>query len=179
LAAIEKFPTPGVLTIEALAKPPYGVAAEQQIKTLVYMVQSKPALILIRGDDQLNEAKLAGTLGATTFRPAEAEEIFKVLRAHPGSLGAVGVKDAPVYADERLRDSSKMTTGANEDGFHLRNVSIQRDIQVAHWCDLRMVRAGEPCPNCGQPLKIQRAIEVGHVFKLGTKYSVALNALFL
>ena len=72
-----------------------------------------------------------------------------------------------------------MTTGANADGFHLRHVAIGRDIQVAHWADLRLVQAGEPCPKCGKPLKVQRAIEVGHVFKLGTKYSEALNALFL
>ncbi len=89
------------------------------------------------------------------------------------------VTNLPVYADERLRDAAEMTTGANEDGFHLRNVAIERDIQVAHWADLRLVQAGEPCPKCGKPLKIQRAIEVGHVFKLGTKYSKALNALFL
>jgi len=78
-----------------------------------------------------------------------------------------------------LRASADMTTGANEDGFHLRNVSIGRDITVTQWADLRLVQAGEPCPVCGQPLKIRRAIEVGHVFKLGTKYSVPLNALFL
>jgi prolyl-tRNA synthetase len=175
----EKFATPGVLTIEALTKPPYNVAGERQIKTLVFIVQSKPVLILMRGDDQLNEAKLAGTLGTAEFRPAEAEEIFGVLKAHPGSLGGVGVKDVPIYADERLKDVDGMTTGANEDGFHLRNVSIARDIQVKQWADLRLVQAGEPCRNCGKPLKIQRAIEVGHVFKLGTKYSEALKALFL
>jgi prolyl-tRNA synthetase len=72
-----------------------------------------------------------------------------------------------------------MTTGANEDGFHLRNVSMARDIHVKQWGDLRLVQAGEPCPNCGKPLKIQRAIEVGHVFKLGTKYSESLKAFFL
>jgi prolyl-tRNA synthetase len=72
-----------------------------------------------------------------------------------------------------------MTTGANEDGFHVRHVAIGRDVQVAHWADLRLVQAGEPCHKCGQPLKVQRAIEVGHVFKLGTKYSKSLNALFL
>ena len=118
-------------------------------------------------------------LGTTTFRPAEAEEIFAALRAHPGSLGGVGVKDLPIYADEALRDSTGMATGANEDGFHFRHVEINRDIQVAKWGDLRLVQAGEACPDCGQPLKIRRAIEVGHVFKLGVKYSKALNALFL
>jgi prolyl-tRNA synthetase len=175
----EKFATPGVVTIDALSKPPFNVAAPQQIKTLVYMAQSKPVLILLRGDDQLNEAKLAGALGTPTYRPAEAEEIFSFLGAHPGSLGAVGVAQYPVYADERLRDAVGMTTGANEDGFHLRHVAIGRDIQVTQWKDLRLVQTGEPCSSCGQPLKMQRAIEVGHVFKLGTKYSEALHALFL
>jgi prolyl-tRNA synthetase len=174
-----KFPTPGVTTIEALSRPPHSVPANRQIKTLVYMVESKPVLVLVRGDDQVNEAKLAGALGTATFRPAEAEEIFGALGAHPGSLGAVKVMALPVYADERLRAATGMTTGANEDGFHLGNVAMDRDIQVGHWADLRLVQAGEPCPSCGQRLKVQRAIEVGHVFKLGTKYSVALNALFL
>jgi prolyl-tRNA synthetase len=178
-AAPEKFATPGVVTIEALSKAPHSVAANRQIKTLVYIAESKPVLILVRGDDQLNEAKLAGTLGTPTFRPAEAEEIFTALGAHPGSLGAVGVTKLTVYADERLRGANEMTTGANEDGFHFRNVSMDRDIQVSHWADLRTVRAGEPCAKCGKPLKVRRAIEVGHVFKLGTKYSKALNALFL
>jgi len=175
----EKFATPGVVTIEALTRPPHGVPADKQIKTLVYVVESKPVLILLRGDDQLNEAKLAGALGTATFRAAELEEIFKALGAHPGSLGAVGISGLNVYSDERLLDAAGMSTGANEDGFHLRNVAIGRDITVEHWADLRLVQAGEPCPTCGNPLKVQRAIEVGHVFKLGTKYSVALNALFL
>ena len=179
LSVIEKFATPGVVTIEALSKAPYDVAAERQIKTLVYLAEGKPVLILLRGDHQLNEAKLTGALGTGNFRPAAAEEIFAARGAHPGSLGAVGITHLPVYADEVLRDASDMTTGANADGFHLRNVAIGRDIQAAHWADLRLVQAGEPCPKCGKPLKIQRAIEVGHVFKLGTKYSQALNALFL
>jgi prolyl-tRNA synthetase len=178
-AALEKFATPGVVTIDALAKPPYGVAPERQIKTLIYIVESNPLLILLSGDDQLNEAKLAGTLGTATFRPGESEEIFASLGAHPGSLGAVGVKQFKVIADERLRNANGMTTGANEDGFHLRNVSLARDVQVSTWADLRLVREGESCPKCGQALKIQRGIEVGHVFKLGTKYSEALNAKFL
>ncbi len=175
----EKFATPGVVTIEALSQPPYSVTAERQIKTLVYLVESKVALILMRGDHQLNEAKLAGALGTANFRPATSEEIFTALGAHPGSLGAVGITNLPVYADEVLRDAADMTTGANEDGFHFRNVSMGGDITVQHWADLRLAQAGESCSACGKPLKIQRAIEVGHVFKLGTKYSVALNALFL
>ncbi|HKS38618.1 MAG TPA: proline--tRNA ligase, partial [Verrucomicrobiae bacterium] len=177
--APEKFPTPGAVTIEALARPPYGVAAEQQIKTLVFIVENKPVLALVRGDDQLNEAKFAGVLGTTTFRPATAEEILVALGAHPGSLGAVGVTAHPVYCDESLRGAKGMTTGANEDGFHLRHVSVERDIKATRWADVRTVKAGELCVATGLPLKIRRAIEVGHVFKLGAKYSEKLNALFL
>ncbi|MCL5096844.1 MAG: His/Gly/Thr/Pro-type tRNA ligase C-terminal domain-containing protein, partial [Candidatus Omnitrophica bacterium] len=140
---------------------------------------SKPVLLLLRGDHQLNETKLAGVLGTSTFRPAMPEEVFAALGAHPGSLGAVKVHDLPVYGDETLRDRKEMTTGANEDGFHLRHVDVARDISVSHWVDLRTVRVGEGCPKCGRPLKIQRAIEVGHVFQLGTKYSEAFNAVFL
>ena len=198
-AAIEKFATPGVVTIEALSKEPYKVPANRQIKTLVYIADSKPILILIRGDDQLNETKLLAKTGAVAARPATVEECFSLLGARPGSLGAVNLtvekpkagfhedllelrewKLPPkVYADERLQGANDMTTGANEDGFHLKNVSIERDIKVTAWFDLRTVTAGEPCVKCAKPLKIRRAIEVGHVFKLGTKYSEALNATFL
>jgi prolyl-tRNA synthetase len=184
-AVIEKFATPGVVTIEALTKAPFNVPANRQIKTLVYIADSKPVIILIRGDDQLNEAKLTGIIGTTMFRPATPEECAATLGAKPGSLGAAqgrayllgkGIK---VYADERLHGANDMTTGANEDGFHLRNVSIERDIKPDDWFDLRTVTAGEPCVKCGKPLKIRRAIEVGHVFKLGTKYSEKLGATFL
>ena len=166
--APEKFATPGVVTIEALSKAPYSVPANRQIKTLVFMVESKAVLVLIRGDDQVNEAKLTGVLGTNLFRPAEGEEIFTALGAHAGSLGAVTstLKSAslPIYADERLRGAAGMTTGANEDGFHLRHIDIARDIQVSHWAELRLVQAGEPCPQCGQRLYVRRAIDVGLVF---------------
>ncbi|NDF00304.1 MAG: proline--tRNA ligase, partial [Verrucomicrobia bacterium] len=180
-AAVEKFATPGVVTIEALGKAPYSVPANRQIKTLVYIADSHPLIILVRGDDQLNETKLLAKTGAVAVRPANAEEIVPLLGAKPGSLGAVVNVPATVkvIADERLRGANDMTTGANEDGFHLRNVSMERDVKVSDWFDLRTVTKGEPCAKCGQSLKIQRAIEVGHVFKLGTKYSEKLNANFL
>ena len=180
-AAVEKFPTPGVVTIEALSKPPYGVAANRQIKTLVYVADSKTILVLIRGDDQLNETKFLAKSGAVQVRPATPEECFATLGAKPGSLGAVAnvPADVKVLADERLRGANDMTTGANEDGFHFRSVSIEQDIKVTEWHDLRTVTAGEPCVKCGKSLKIRRAIEVGHVFKLGTKYSEKLGASFL
>jgi prolyl-tRNA synthetase len=180
-AAVEKFATPGVLTIEALSKAPYRVPANRQIKTLVYVADSKPVIILVRGDDQLNERKFLAESGAIQIRPATAEEIVTLLGAKPGSLGAV-VKvpaAAEVFADERLRGANGMTTGANEDGFHLSNVSLERDIKVTQWFDLRTVAAGEPCQHCSKPLKIRRAIEVGHVYKLGTKFSDRLNSSLL
>ena len=179
--AIEKFATPGVVTIEALSKEPYKVPANRQIKTLVYVADSKIILILIRGDDQLNETKLMARTGAVAVRSATPEECVATLGARPGSLGAVVNVPASVsvFADGRLQGANDMTTGANEDGFHLKNVSIERDIKVTAWFDLRTVSAGEPCAKCAKPLKIRRAIEVGHVFKLGTKYSEKLNATFL
>src|SRR5687768_1153479 len=175
----EKFATPGVVTIEALSKAPHNVAPHAQIKTLVYLVESKVVLVLMRGDHQLNETKLAAHVKTAEFRAANEEEIVNALGAKPGSLGAVKVSKFTIYADESLRGGKGMTTGANEDGFHLHNINIERDITVNAWADLRTVNAGEPCPVCSKPLKIQRAIEVGHVFKLGLKYSQALEAYFL
>lgn len=179
--APEQFATPGVVTIEALSREPYGVAAHRQIKTLVYLVEDSPVLVLIRGDDQLNETKFSARTGGLTFRPATPEECVEILGARPGSLGAVRRVPAEVrvLADERLRGANDMTTGANEDGFHLRHVAMDRDVRVSDWFDLRTVAAGEPCVKCGQPLNIRRAIEVGHVFKLGTKYSEKLGASYL
>ena len=179
--APEKFATPGVVTIEALAAAPYGVAAQQQVKTLVYIADSKLILLLLRGDDQLNEAKLMARTGAVHARPASVDEIQAALGAKPGSLGAVAKvpAEALVYADTALRGAQGMTTGANEDGFHLRHISLERDLRVNEWWDLRTVKVGELCVESGLPLKIRRAIEVGHVFKLGTKYSVKLGSTFL
>lgn len=187
---VGKFKTPGVQTIEALEKPPYNVPARRQIKTLVYIVRSaknqpsgeavdRPILLLLLGSDRLNEAKLASVLGSADFRPATPEEICQILGARPGSLGAVGVAGLEICADFMLRNGSGLTTGANEDGFHLRHVHVQRDIPINRWADLRAVQPGEPCPQTGQPLQVRAAIEVGHVFKLGTKYSESLGAFFL
>ena len=176
--AIEEFATPDVKTIEDLAGAPYHVAAEAQIKTLVFIAEDKLVIALMRGDDEANEAKLAVAFGTAIFRPAEAEEINEALGAHPGSLGAVNVDSIPVYADNQLKEAAGMTTGANKDGFHIRNVNVARDLPQIQFLDLRTVREGELSAE-NQPLKIRRAIEVGHVFKLGTKYSEALGASFL
>lgn len=175
----EELATPGVRTIEDLTKAPYSIPAHHQIKTLVYIVDSKPVILLLRGDHQLNEAKATSAMGTNTFRPAESAEIQELLHASMGSLGAVGISQVTILADSILNGATGMVTGANRDGFHLRNVSINRDITVTRYCDLRNVNEGEPCPKSGLPLKIRRSIEVGHVFKLGTKYSEKLGALFL
>jgi prolyl-tRNA synthetase len=175
-AAPEKFATPGVRTIEDLARFPGGAPASHQIKTLVYVVDGRTALVLLRGDHALSEQKLADGAGATAVRAAREDEIRAALGASAGSLGAVGVRGVDVYADLALQGRRGMTTGANEDGFHLRGVDVGRDVAVAAWLDLRAVAAGEPCPLCGGPLAVDKTIEIGHIFKLGTRYSEALGA---
>jgi prolyl-tRNA synthetase len=174
LAAPQRFDTPGVRTIEDLATG-YDAAADRQVKTLVYVLDGKLTLVLLRGDHALEEQKLIDATGAVAVRPAEAEEIFAELGAHPGSLGAVGVTHLPVIADEALRGRSGMTTGANTDDVHLRGVDVARDISVGKWADLRAAEEGDPCARCGDPLKVIKGIEVGHIFKLGYKYTDAFN----
>lgn len=176
---IEEFATPGVLTINALEEFSGGAAAEHQIKTLVYIADDNPVLALLRGDHQLNESKLSAALGASTLRAANDEEIFDLLQAHAGSLGAVGHASTPVVTDEALRDRARMTTGANKDGFHLRGVDVNRDLEISNWSDIRNARAGEKSPRGTGILKESACIELGHVFKLGNKYSKAMNATFL
>ncbi|MFY9929478.1 MAG: proline--tRNA ligase [Streptosporangiaceae bacterium] len=173
-AAPESFPTPGVRTIEDLALG-YDAPASRQIKTLVYFLDDTLTLVLLRGDHALNEQKLADATGATAIRPAQPEEIRAALGALPGSLGAVGVTDYPIVADEALRGRRGMFTGANIDDTHLRGVDVDRDISVGRWADLREVAVGDICVNCGHGLEVERGIEVGHIFKLGYKYADALD----
>lgn len=183
VGAVEEFATPGVVTIAALEKPPHSVPADQQFKTLVYIGDGKPFAVVLRGCDELEEAKL-GSLGFQVLRPATADEIVPVVGAKPGSLGVVrGTIKQPdaltgVFADHAVRLVGNGVTGANKDGFHLRNVNVTRDLAITRFGDFRRVQVGEPCPKSGQPLKIARGIEVGHVFKLGTKYSEAFGAFY-
>src|SRR5262249_27765450 len=137
-SAIEEFPTPGIVTIEALTAKPYSVSAEQQLKTLIYVGDDKPVIAIVRGDDQLNEAKLQTATKAQVLRPAHPEEIVKWMGAKPGSLGGLGVS-LTVFIDSRLVGQSGMVTGANKDGFHFRNVSVARDLSHAKPVDLRTV----------------------------------------
>jgi prolyl-tRNA synthetase len=177
-AAPVRFDTPGARTIEDLAVR-FDAPADRQVKTLVYVLDGQLTLVLLRGDHVLSEQKLSDATGANAVRPAHADEIREALGAAPGSLGAVGVLDLPVLADEALRGRRNMFTGANTDDVHLRGVDVERDITGGRWADLREVSAGEPCVRCGQPLQVQRAIEVGHIFKLGYKYSEALDVAVL
>jgi prolyl-tRNA synthetase len=175
-----RFATPGVVTIEALQRQPYGVGARRQLKTLVYVADGKPVLAVVRGDQDLNEAKLQTATGAIEVRPAHPEEIPGLMGAHAGSLGAVGFSKAPVFVDPSLAERTNMVTGANEDGFHLRGVDVKRDVlRHGKLADLRTVKPGEGCPRCDGTLDVFKALEVGHIFKLGTKYSESMKATVL
>jgi len=194
----EEFPTPGVRTIEDLTTFPGGAPAKNQIKTLVYVYGDhaagdgmfKWALLLLRGDQQLQDIKLADTLGASFIRAAQPSEIAELLGASPGSLGGVGAKqkiaqlrnrtEVRVIADLALKGRRDMTTGANKDDHHLRGVDVERDIQIDQWADLRSVNSGESCPRCNTGvLDVYKAMEIGHIFKLGTKYSESMGATVL
>ncbi|MBB5869157.1 prolyl-tRNA synthetase [Allocatelliglobosispora scoriae] len=177
-AELSRFATPGVRTIDDLDRE-FGVTADRQIKTLVYVADGELVLVLLRGDHALIEQKLIDALGAIAIRPAHAEEIHSALGANPGSLGAVGVTDLPVIADESLRHRRGMTTGANADGFHLSGVDVGRDIVVGRWADLRQIAAGETCLTCGDELELIRTVEVGHIFKLGYKFTETLGVSVL
>lgn len=174
----ERFDTPGARTIDDLATR-FDAPADRQIKTLVYAVDGQLTLVLLRGDHTLVERKLLAATGASAVRPAEADEIRGALGASPGSLGAVGVTDLPIIADEALRGRRDMFTGANIDDVHLRGVDIERDIAVGRWADLRAIRAGEPCPTCDRPLQVQRAMAVGRLRPLGQRYAEAFGVSVL
>jgi len=176
--APERLATPGVRTISDLDRE-HGIAAGRQVKTLVQFVDGRLTLVLLRGDHPLADQKLIDATGAAEIRPAQPDEIRAALGASPGSLGAVGVSGLPVIADLALRGRREMATGANVDDVHLTGVDVERDIAVGQWADLREVTAGEPCPRCGTPLEIVQAIEVGHIFKLGRKYTTALGVSVL
>jgi prolyl-tRNA synthetase len=171
-AALDRFPTPGLRTIKALAEAHPDVAApDRQIKTLVYVLDGEQVLVLLRGDHDLQEQKLLDATAAVEARAATPEEIRPLLGADPGSLGAVGVDGPRIIADEALRGRFNLVTGANEDDWHQSGVDIGRDIDVSQWADVREVHTGEPCSVCGGELELWKGIEVGHIFKLGTKYS--------
>ncbi|MDQ3857375.1 MAG: proline--tRNA ligase [Actinomycetota bacterium] len=166
--------TPGVTTIEGLAEL-LGIDAAATSKAMPVVTDGRVVLGLVRGDDRLHEGKLAGALGAE-FRPATEEEIRETFGADPGSIGPVGIA-VEVVADEALREG-QFVAGANRTGRHLLGVEVGRDYE-ARFADIREAREGDACPQCGGALRFQVAIEVGHIFKLGTRYSRPLRATYL
>jgi prolyl-tRNA synthetase len=174
LDAPERVETPGVGTIEELAEF-LGLAESATSKALPVVTGDRLVLALVRGDDRLSPEKLE-TFFEGAFRPATDEEIRAAFGAGGGSLGPVGV-DVEVIADEALREG-QYVAGANEDGWHLRGVQAGRDYE-ATFADIRQAVAGDACPECGGTLSVQTAIEVGHIFKLGTFHSAAFGATFL
>lgn len=174
---VKEIHTPNVRTIDELAA---FLKVDQSVlaKSLVYMQDKTPVLILMMGNDQLNESKLHAVLGADA-RPAQPEELRQFTGADAGSIGPVGLKGFKIIADKRLEGGNNLISGANKNDYHLANIDLQRDAKVDGYYDLRIVEQGEPCPSCNAPLRIVNAIELGHIFKLGTKYSDALGATYL
>jgi len=155
------------------------VVPQNLVKSIFFTAPGKnPVLILIRGDYEINEDKVAALLGHE-YRPANAEEIRDHFGAEPGFIGPVDKEGTRVYADDLLRDATGMITGANRNDYHVRGLNIGRDVKVTEFTDLRKTKAGDRCIACGGELVMQTALELGHIFKLGTKYSVSLGANFL
>ncbi|SHG57024.1 prolyl-tRNA synthetase [Thermosyntropha lipolytica DSM 11003] len=177
LLDLEKIATPGQKTIEEVARF-LGLPASRHVKTLLYKADGEIIAVVIRGDRELNETKLKNFLHCTHLAMAEENEVRKICAAGFGSLGPVGLP-CKVYADLEVARMRNFVCGANEDGFHLINVNMGRDFVPEAVADLRNAVKGDKCPVCGKELEVQRGIEVGHIFKLGTKYSEAMGATFL
>ncbi len=176
---VEKFATPEARTIDELVEQ-FGLVEERCAKALVYIADDAPYLVFMAGNDQLNGSKLQAALGANEVRPARDDELAELTGADAGSIGPINLKtDIPQIADLRLEQANGLVSGANENGFHYRNIDLARDAKITAYYDLRTVKEGEPDPLGGRPLRVVRAIEVGHIFKLGTKYSEAMGATFL
>ncbi|MCK4258692.1 MAG: proline--tRNA ligase [Halanaerobiales bacterium] len=180
LKDLEKVSTPGVKTIEDLQEF-FELSGSKMIKTLLYMVEEKMVAVLILGSDELNEAKLRSHLATANFRMATDEEILEKTGAPVGFAGPIDFKNIRVIADPLVMNIQNGITGANVADYHYKNVNPNRDFTLNEEdiFDLRTVREGEKCTQCNQPVHIARGIEVGHIFKLGTKYSESMGATVL
>ncbi len=185
LLDMQKVATPNTTTIEALAK--FLNIPESKTAKAVFMVATitegeqdteRFVLVIVRGDREVNETKLMNAVKAKAMRPARDEEI-RATGAVAGYGSAIGVKNALVVADEMIPASSNLVAGANEPGYHFLNVNYGRDFKADIVADIISARDGDPCPNCGQPLRTVRGVEVGNIFKLGTRYSDSLGCTFL
>ncbi|MCH5357105.1 proline--tRNA ligase [Limosilactobacillus reuteri] len=182
-APIEKKATPGAHTVDEAAES-LDLNPNQVIKSMLYIAKMsedeyQPVLVLMRGDDEVNEAKVTNALDCEELELATEEDAEKYLNAHPGSLGPVGVgEEVKILADNYVKVLVNMACGANEDGYHYVNANIDRDFRVDQFGDFRNVKEGEIAPD-GKPLKFTPGIEIGHIFKLGTHYSSKLGAQVL
>ncbi|HUT64005.1 MAG TPA: proline--tRNA ligase [Anaerolineae bacterium] len=176
VARLQKVRTPGMRTIDEVSGF-LGVEPSRLVKSLVYVTRDGYTFVLVRGDHQVDEGKLEAALGEC--RPAEPEEVLEFTGAEIGFVSPIGLQEVTVIADPVLEGTTDLVAGANEDNYHVRGVDMTRDIHVDRYVSLRAVQPGEPCVECGEPLEVTRAIEVGHIFKLGTRYSEALGAYFL
>ena len=175
--APEAVPTPNVRTVEEVAAF-LKVTPADIVKTLIYETEEGPVAVLIRGDHEVNEVKVKNRLGVTDLILAGLIRVQELTGAEVGFAGPVGLK-LPIYADQAVVRMNAMITGANRDNYHLSQVNPARDVKITAAADLRSVTAQDPCPRCGGELTLLHGIEVGHIFKLGLKYSKALKATYL
>jgi prolyl-tRNA synthetase len=179
LLPLEEVATPGCYTIEAVANF-LGIPTRKTAKAVFYRAGEELVFVVIRGDLEVNEAKLARALRRPDLRPATEEEIVEI-GAVPGYASPIGIRrnGVKVVVDDSIPKAKNLVAGANREGFHLRNVNFPRDFQADVVADVAVARDGDRCPRCGGRLRVHRAIELGHIFKLGTKYSEAMGATFL
>lgn len=175
---LEEVATPGMMTIQEVADY-LGVPTTQTLKAIFYMALGQLVFVIIRGDLEVNEAKLANLLQASELRPATQEEVkgASIVAGYASPLGLKG--KVKIVADRSICEGSNFVAGANKEGYHLKGVNYPRDFEVDLLADIAMVREGDLCPGCRKPLRLTRGVELGHIFKLGTKYSEALGATFL
>ena len=176
---MEVIPTPGAKSIEQVSKF-MGVPGSAFVKSLVYAADGKPVMVCVPGDRDVNEVKLKHFLGAKKIELADYETVLKVTGANAGSVGPVKPADASlrIVADQELKGAKGCIVGANKDDHHIKNVDLERDAKISDYADLVIVRDGDICAKCGKPMVLKRGIEVGHVFKLGTKYTDAFKAVY-
>lgn len=175
---LKKVPTPGAKTIDEVAQF-LDLDTGNMIKTLLFVADDEPVMVLMRGNDQVNEVKLKNTLHANNLRPATDEEAVTYLGADFGSLGPVGVSGVKTLADLDIEKMVNIAVGANENGFHYLNANLDRDFSVDEFADLRTVQEGELSSDGEGKLQFTRGIEIGHIFELGTRYSDSMKALVL
>ena len=176
---MEVIPTPGAKSIEQVSKF-MGVPGSAFVKSLVYAADGKPVMVCVPGDRDVNEVKLKHFLNAKKIELADYETVLKVTGANAGSVGPVKPADASlrIVADQELKGAKGCIVGANKDDHHIKNVDLGRDCAISDYADLVIVRDGDICAKCGKPMVLKRGIEVGHVFKLGTKYTDAFKAVY-